>query len=393
MTKKLYWEDPYETKFVAKVSSVKENGIVLDKTLFYPESGNQLSDKGNLKIDGYDFKIQNVVKEGSEIVHKISSELKNQIKIGNKVEGEIDWEYRYGLMKAHSSQHIFSAFLKKKFDIDTVRAILNFEEVFLQISQKIDFDQLREVLYNVNELCTSKNSLIQADIIPYNQAREITNKIRSQIPNEPEIRLIRIENLDLVCCGGTHVRNTVEIGNIFVYDFKKGTELKFYVGNKAVLNSSNNNINQINLANKLNISILKLREIVEKRLELLDTIQNDQKELSSKYLEAISKQPIRVINDISLFYLDFNIDLKILNKSLKEFPQESLLIVKMGNNKIRLLSTTDKIDANRLLQKLISKYKGKGGGSPKSAQVALEKTPENIMYEIEQLLISQIKKD
>lgn len=386
MTKKLYWENPYETKFTAKVTSIKEPGFVLDKTLFYPESGNQLSDRGYIKIGDFKFKIEQVSKEGDDIIHHISSDLRDKIKVGDKVEGEIDWQYRYGLMKTHSSQHIFSAVLKNSYDIDTSRALLNHEEVFLQTSQKLDYSQLKEILYEVNSICTSKNYRINAEVIPITKAQEISNKIRSQIPDEPEVRLMKIENLDLVCCGGTHVQNTTEIGGLFIYDFKKGTEIRYYVGNKATLNASNNNINLINLANGLNIPVLKIREIVQKRLELLEDIQIQQKDLTLKFLEAVSKQPYKVINDISLFYLDFDIDIKILNKSLSEFPQNSLLIVEMGNNKIRMLSMSEKIDANTLLQKLITKYSGKGGGNPKSAQVVLEKMPESLLSEIESFL-------
>lgn len=391
MTKKLYWENPYETKFTAKVLSIQEKGIVLDKTLFYPESGNQLSDKGNLKIVMHDFKIEKVIKEGSEIVHQISPELKDRIKIGDKVEGEIDWEYRYGLMKAHSSQHIFSAVLKKTYDIDTVRANLNFEDVFLQISQKIDYNQLEKILYEANRIYTSQNSSIKANILPYNQAKEIANEIRSQIPNEPEVRLIRIENLDLVCCGGTHVRNTVEIGNIFVYDFKKGNEIKYYVGNKAVSASSNINANIINLSNTLNTPILKLQETVRKRLELLDDIYKQQKELSYKFLEAISKSPNKVINEIQLFYFEFDIDIKIINKSLDIFPQNSAIITTMGNNKIRILSLSENIDANRILQEINRLYDGKGGGNARSAQASVKKKPEDLLSEIEKLIKKELE--
>ncbi|MFX1596628.1 MAG: alanine--tRNA ligase-related protein, partial [Promethearchaeota archaeon] len=141
MTKKLFWENVYDTTFTAEVISVYEDGIILDQTLFYPESGNQASDTGYLKIKENNFKVEKVTKEGENILHHISSDFKYKINIGDKVEGEIDWNYRYGLMKAHTSQHIFSAVIKNMYNIDTVRAILNFEEVFLQISQDLDYEQ------------------------------------------------------------------------------------------------------------------------------------------------------------------------------------------------------------------------------------------------------------
>ncbi|MFX0083525.1 MAG: alanine--tRNA ligase-related protein [Candidatus Hodarchaeota archaeon] len=387
MTKKLYWDDQYETKFIAKVISIKEHGVILDKTLFYPESGNQLSDRGYIKVKDFKFKIEKVSKDNDDITLHIVPDLKDKINIGDKVEGEIDWQYRYGLMKAHSSQHVFSAVLKEKYNIDTERAILDHEEIFLQISQKLEYTQLKEVLYKVNSICTSNNYKISTEVIPYTKAQEIADKIRGQIPNEPQVRLIEIENLDRVCCGGTHVHNTTEIGPLYVYDFKKGNEIRYYVGNKAILNNSNINVNLINLANSLNIPVLKVREIVKKRLELLEDTQNRQKDLIFKYLHVISKLPYKITEDYSLFYLDFDIDIKILNKSLGNFPENSLLIVEMGNNKIRVLSMSKKVDANDLLQKLINKYKGKGGGNPKSAQVELEEMPENLLSEIEKILI------
>lgn len=386
MTKKLYWENPYDTKFIAKVTSIKEPGLVLDKTLFYPESGNQLSDRGYIKIGDIKLKIEKVSKDGDDIIHHTPSDLKNKINIGDNVEGEIDWQYRYGLMKAHSSQHIFSAVLKNMYDIGTVRAILNHEEVFLQTSQKLDYSQLKEILYEVNSIYTSKNYRINAEVVPIAKAQEIANKIRSQIPDEPDVRLMKIENLDLVCCGGTHVRDTTEIGPLFIYEFKKGNEIRYYVGNKAILNNSNMNINIVNLANSLNVPLLKIRTIVKKRLELLEDIQNQQKELSYKFVENISKSPNKVINDLSLFYLDFDIDIKILNKSLDLFPQNSLIIVLMGNNKLRILSLSERVDADRILHEIIRTYDGKGGGNSRSAQAALGKMPKDLLSEIEQLI-------
>ena len=386
MTKKLYWESPYEIKFSAKVDSIVEDGIVLNQTLFYPESGNQLSDRGNLKIKELKFKIDKVTKKGDDIIHHNTAPDKDKIDVGDDVNDEIDWQYRFGLMRAHSSQHVFSAVLKNKYDIDTIRANLNFEEVFLQISQKVDASQLKEILYKVNTICITKSHNINSKIVPREEANKIAGKIRSNIPNEPQVRLMEIENLDLVCCGGTHVHTTTEIGNMFIYDFKKDKEIRYYVGNKALTIGSSINIDMLSLMNELNTPIENFRKNVIKRLEILKTTQNQQKDLTIKLLELISKSPSKTVNNIPLFYIDFNVDLKIINKMLSLFPQDSLLVVNMGNNKIRLLSLSEKIDANELLQKFINKYRGKGGGNPKSAQAELEKTPESLLSEVEQFL-------
>jgi len=388
MTQKLYWQTPYETKFTAKIKVIKKAGIVLDKTLFYPKSGNQLSDKGYLEINDFKFEIEKVSKENKEVIHHISSDFQDKINIGDSVEGEIDWEYRYGLMKAHSSQHLFSAVLKNNYDIDTIRANINFEEIFLQISQKLDFEQLKEILHEVNTICTLKNLIIKQKIITHEQAEKRAKEIRSKIPDESQVRLIEIENLDLVCCGGTHVQTTTEIGSLFIFEFKKGNEIRFYVGNKALSIEASINVDLITLVNELNTPVVKFRESIIKRLETLEEVQNLQKNLSIKFLELISKSPSKVVNDISLFYLDCDIDIKIINKRLNVFPHNSLLIVEMGNHKIRLLSMSEIVDANELLQNLIKKYGGKGGGNPKSAQGVLEKIPENLLSEIKQSLLS-----
>lgn len=389
MTEKLFWENAYETKFNSQVIAIKEEGIVLNKTLFYPESGNQVSDRGELIIRNLKFKVDMVSKDGEDIIHHISSDFKNKIKIGDKVVGEIDWDYRYGIMKAHTSQHIFSAVIKRKFDIDTVRANLNFEDVFLQLSQKIDYKQLKEILIEVNKICSNNNLKVNASIITSKEAVRISEKIRSAIPDESKIRLMEIEDLDLVCCGGTHIKNTTEIGKVYLYDFKKGTEIKYFIGNKGLLMSSTNNIALINLANNLNSPLEKINSLLNKRLELLNDMQEQQKELSSKLLELISKSPIRVINDTSLFYIDFNIDIKLLNKALDNFPQKSLIIVKFEGKKIRILSLSEEIDSNKLLDKLIVKYGGKGGGNPKSSQGFLENMPDDIISEIESLVFNR----
>ena len=103
MTERLYWDQPYDTKFDAEIIGIEQDGIILDKTLFYPEGGNQASDRGVIISQGNTLKVDHVLKKDESIIHHISESFGEKLKIGDKIEGEIDWEYRYGIMRAHSS--------------------------------------------------------------------------------------------------------------------------------------------------------------------------------------------------------------------------------------------------------------------------------------------------
>lgn len=91
MTRKLFWEDPYQKEFDATIEKIDENKIVLDKTAFYPRGGGLVSDVGNID----EVEVSEVVKgENNEIVHIMED---GNFQVGQQVHGKIDWEKRYDI--------------------------------------------------------------------------------------------------------------------------------------------------------------------------------------------------------------------------------------------------------------------------------------------------------
>ena len=107
MTEKLYWKDAYMREFDALVVKVEGNAIYLDQTAFYPVGGGQLCDTGTISIEGREYMIVEVRKEGDEIKHV--SDVAFEAKAGDKAHGRIDWEKRHSHMKLHTALHLLDA--------------------------------------------------------------------------------------------------------------------------------------------------------------------------------------------------------------------------------------------------------------------------------------------
>ena len=383
MTKKLFWDNPYDTHFEAEIIGIDEDGIILDRTLFYPDGGNQISDKGVILKQGNIFQVKHISKRNNKIIHHISEPFGENLKIGDNIEGEIDWNYRYGVMRAHSSQHIISALIKNKFNIDTAHATISFEDVSLQIARTISDDQFKEVITEFNRICTIENHEFQTRVVQRDEIGNNEKYIRGKIPEQGRVRLVELKNYDLICCGGTHVRNTTEIGPVLVYEFNKGTNFKFIVGSKALNQLTTDNYRILNYARNLNLPALDMVENFQKQLDKKLIVQRNYEILAITVLQLVSQNPKKILNNLKIGIIRMDVDYKTIQKSFRDFPKDYLLLILEENNKIRILSNTEKANANHVLQKLLKKFGGKGGGSPFSAQATLRDEPRDIILELE----------
>lgn len=321
-----------------------------------------------------------VSKKDDFIVHHISNSYHDQLKLGDKIEGKIDWDYRFGIMRAHSSQHILSAIFKNEYNIDTMRANITFEEVVLHISKSVNKDELEKVFQQFSRFCTIENLPFKSKLISRDDFEDLNNIIRGKIPEEKMLRVIEIEDYDVNCCGGTHVRNSVEIGPIYFFEIKKESEFKYLVGNRAIKMLTKHNIEIIDLANSLNIPINTFPLTFKNQIYKL---RDENEDLSLKILELISNSPTTILNGVKIGILNFDINFKLVSKKFKDFPPNYLLIIEKGENHVQILSNNENIKANDIIQDLIKKYGGKGGGSPRSAQATLENELKDIISELQ----------
>ncbi|XCS12842.1 alanyl-tRNA editing protein [Aeribacillus pallidus] len=229
MTREVFLEDSYKKEHQAEVIDIKENKIILDETIFYPSGGGQPHDTGMIKQGNEVFKVNKVQRENGQIVHYVDNAEK--LKQG-PVEILIDWDRRYKLMRYHTLLHVLAGYLYSKFG-----ALATGNQIF-EDRARIDF-QFEEPLTDeqFNEVEEATNKLIQENhhvsirTVSREEAEKIDGFIKTVInllpPSIQNVRLVTIGDIDEQACGGTHVKETKEIGSFQISKIKsKGQNKK-----------------------------------------------------------------------------------------------------------------------------------------------------------------------
>jgi misacylated tRNA(Ala) deacylase len=220
--KPLYMDDCYLREFEAVVTDVNGKYVVLDNTAFYPNSGGQPNDTGKMVCNGIDYNVVYVAKVGGNISHEVDKE---GLKPGDKIKGVIDWDRRYMFMRYHTASHVMSGIINKETGAEITGNQIAADKT------RIDFNL---ETFNKDDLSRWQD---EANII-VNEAHDVILKMLSReealkIPaifklakGFPEtikvLRIVEIMGFDQQACGGTHLRNTKEIGRIEI----TGTENK-----------------------------------------------------------------------------------------------------------------------------------------------------------------------
>src|SRR5688572_22751090 len=105
MTEQLFAEDAYLTSCEATVVDIRDEGVILDKTVFYARGGGQPGDTGTLRWEGGLARVKDTVKMGGDIVHQVEGDAPL---VGHSVTAEIDWARRHRLMRTHTAMHALS---------------------------------------------------------------------------------------------------------------------------------------------------------------------------------------------------------------------------------------------------------------------------------------------
>ncbi len=221
MTELLYTTDAYLQNFAAMVTAVTEDGVILDKTAFYPGGGGQPCDFGTLTAGEQTWQVTKVKKVGGEIVHFVAGD---QPAVGTAVTGQLDWERRYQLMRTHTAMHILCGVVWRDYGASVTGG--NMEP--LQGRMDFEFETMQQAL--VAEIETAVNVEVEAahetrvQILPREEAFQIPDLIRTKINLLPqgitEVRTVELVGLDLQADGGTHVANTKEVGRMRITDYK-----------------------------------------------------------------------------------------------------------------------------------------------------------------------------
>lgn len=201
----------------------EERAISLDRTAFYPGGGGQPCDFGTLTIHDMAYPVNKVKKQGDDVLHFLGGDAALP-DASSAAHGTLDWERRYRLMRTHTALHILCGTVFRDYgalvtggEMEPGKGRLDFE-----------FETMRGELVREIEAAINKEAAqgreIRVQILPREEAFQIPDLIRTKINLLPRgithVRTVEIVGLDLQADGGTHVRNTNEVGTIRVVDYK-----------------------------------------------------------------------------------------------------------------------------------------------------------------------------
>ena len=205
-TVKLYYTDPYMKETGATVTAVTDKGFYLDKTIFYPECGGQRGDSGYFGS----IRITTTEKdsEGNPL-HITEGPLP---KVGETSLLRLDWDERYFGMVEHTAQHLISSVLWNSFGIGTVAVHHGKDEITIETDRS---NIPTGTLIAVEDECLKhigENRKVWMEEMERAEAEKISR--RSIKVDDAVVKVVFIDGIDAVACGGVHLSALGEIGEL-----------------------------------------------------------------------------------------------------------------------------------------------------------------------------------
>ena len=419
-TEMLYYEDPYLSEFEARVLRVlNDQHVILEKTAFYPEGGGQPADHGYLTFDKARSEVVDVQKVGNVIVHVVKGPVPRE---GDKVKGTIDWERRSSFMKHHTSTHIVMGAARRVLGEHVWQAgsQKGAERSRLDIShfKRLTREEIREIERLANQ-AVIRNIPVETMWMPREEAEKKYGFRLYQggvVPGR-EIRVVETRDWDVEACGGTHLKNTGEIGFIKIVRTERiqdGVErIVFSAGLPALKAVQENEKLLWKVSEILNAPLEKLEETTERLVEGWKEARREKKRLLEEIAkrEAIEPEaraemrktkPINGVKFVTQQFEQIDIDrmIKTASELVKRNPEMVAVFHGVERKIARIVVMAGKeavesgIDSSEIAGEAAAVLGGGGSGRPDFAQGGgtLVKKMSDALAKAEEIVRKQVKK-
>jgi alanyl-tRNA synthetase len=375
-TQRLYFEDAYRREFEGRVRErfVYEGkpAVVLDETLFYPESGGQPADRGSLG----GAEVLHVFEDGERIVHVLDRELPGQ----EEVRGAVDWVRRFDHMQQHTGQHVLSQCFVEVLRGETQAFHLGGQVSTLEIGIKtVSEAELEKVEARANEVVFEDRE-VKTYFVEPGQVAAVP--LRRPPKKEGTIRVVEVSGFDFSACGGTHCRRTGEIGLIKVIRWDKirnNLRFEFLCGRRALKDYSLKNRSLLEISQKFSVHERDAAACAHRLAEDIKLLRKKQRHLAEALAgyeaeEAISREPGPVV--ASVWPGKTAEEAKLLALHIIRRAEKAVLFAVAGQDRDHFVFARSEglaLNMRDLVPVVSSMIKAKGGGSATLVELVAEK--------------------
>lgn len=399
-------DEPEVTEFSAHVKHCDGTELVLDESYFYPESGGQPADRGT--IAGFPVvdvqKRENDVGEGTttEIVHTIPDPAP-EIEQGAAVTCEIDEEFRTYCMRAHTASHaLYGAGRRLLSDLGYGGFGITDEKIRVDFatSTEIDDSILVDLERLVNEIVWESRP-VDWERLPRDEALSrrgiaFNTKTEEGVSGTDLVRVVTIEGRgdgaseawDVAACGGTHVRNTREIGPVTVLGRSNPgeglTRVEYAVGHPGIDRRTCEKRVALDGARALGTPLDEVPVAIERlqaeRDGLAAELDRTRDQLIEQRIEDLREN---VVEHDGATWLVGTVEAdanELADRAGDLAGERADVVVLLNDSQLAVGTRADGHDAGRLVSDLTDEFGGGGGGSPTLAQAGgLETAPETVV--------------
>ncbi|UPM44894.1 alanyl-tRNA editing protein [Halocatena salina] len=370
--------EPYVTDFKATVEAIDGHEVRLDQTYFYAEGGGQPADRGTLA--GID--VVDVQTRDGKTVHTLDTS--PTFEIGDTVDGNVSDDFRTYCMRAHTASHLVYGVGRTLFDDHGYGGFdIGEKKVRLDFKTSRDSTDVNELTFErmINEVVWESKDVTWEEMnteAACNRS-DIVFNLSDDAAEAETVRIVEIIGWDIAACGGTHVRNTREIGPVKVVDVSNPgsglVRVEFAVGPHAIDAQIDETRNANRTADVLDTSVDNLPKRARSLLEEKTSLEDELAELSERLLETqLDTLQDDVVSKDGNRWLVGEVDAvgaNAVSERIDDLVGDTADIVVLtgsDGSTFVVVGTTGELDANEIIQDVTDEFGGGGGGRPSLAQ-------------------------